>query len=87
MQDALAKLAAAHAALDETTKLASSRGSQVEQLSSQLDSLQATLGSMSQGQQDVGAVSAQISEREAQIKVGFGGQRCKCSPQAWWECV
>lgn len=43
---ALAKLAAAQAALEDQQKLASQRGGQVQHLSSQIDSLKATMANM-----------------------------------------
>jgi hypothetical protein len=71
LQEALAKLSAAQVALEDASKLAASRGSQVEALSTQLDALKASLASMSQQDKvPAGAdVAAQVAQRDATIKV------------------
>lgn len=45
---ALAKLSAAHAALEDQQKLASERGGQVQHMTSQIQGLKATIASMTQ---------------------------------------
>jgi hypothetical protein len=74
LQEALAKLSAAQVALQDASKLAASRGSQVEALSAQLDALKASVANMSQGQQQAGAgTAAQLAQRDVTIKVRCSG--------------
>ncbi len=73
LQDALAKLAAAKSAREAEQQLAAKRGGQVNELASQVESLKATLGSVSQKANDSSAVTsltAQLSERDSKIAVG-----------------
>jgi hypothetical protein len=80
VQDALAKLAAAKSALEAEQQLTAKRGSQVNELASQVESLKATLGTVSQRAADGPAMSsltAQLSDRDEKIAVsrlhGFCG--------------
>jgi hypothetical protein len=74
LQEALAKLSAAQVALQDASKLAASRGSQVEALSAQLDALKASVANMSsQGQQAGAGTAAQLAQRDATIKVRASG--------------
>jgi hypothetical protein len=74
LQEALAKLAAAKSALEAEQQLAAKRGSQVNELASQVESLKATLGSVSQKATDSQALTsltAQLSERDDKIAVSW----------------
>lgn len=74
LQDALAKLAAAKSALEAEQQLAAKRGSQVNELAGQVESLKATLGSVSQRATDSQALTSlteQLSERDDKIAVSF----------------
>jgi hypothetical protein len=76
MQDALAKFAAAKSALEAEQQLAAKRGGQVNELASQVESLKATLGSVSQKASDSQALTsltAQLSERDSKIAVSREG--------------
>jgi regulator of replication initiation timing len=69
LQEALAKLSAAQVALEDASKLAASRGSQVEALSTQLDALKASVANMGQEKQAGADVAGQLAQRDATIKV------------------
>jgi flagellar biosynthesis/type III secretory pathway chaperone len=72
VQDALAKLAAAKSALEAEQQLTAKRGSQVNELASQVESLKATLGTVNQRASDgpaMASLTAQLSDRDDKIAV------------------
>jgi hypothetical protein len=78
LQEALAKLSAAQVALQDASKLAASRGSQVEALSAQLDALKASVANMSQNKQAGPGDAVQLAQRDATIKVRTEGSNVTC---------
>lgn len=75
----MAKLAAAKSALEAEQQLAAKRGSQVNELASQVESLKSTLGSVSRDAADskaMASLTAQLSERDDKIAVGVVDAQC-----------